>query len=115
MPTNFLLASSAIIPLLALTLIIELRHFELPHRLPWLAFVGFVLYMIVTVNGEWIGLGSLEKGHLASGLFGGGIDVVWTAMAALTLGIGGPTHRSDLRPALHDAVTAGRRTLRVAR
>lgn len=83
MPTNFVLVSSAVIPLLALTLLVELRAFEPPASMSTggrLGVLGAFLWIAgLTAYGEWVCLRSLELGHLAAG----GTGAVWAAIANL--------------------------------
>jgi len=88
-PTNFLLASSAIIPLLALTLLVELRTYDArpggTDRKSALASFGAIV--LLTANGEWICLRSLQVGRLVTGFPFPGVSGVWAAILLLSIAI----------------------------
>lgn len=99
MPTNFLLASSAVIPLLALAVMIELQHYDPPPQAPaalswrpwsprWALLLSFAFAAFITASGEWVCLRSLQVGHLVDGFDGAsGTDAVWIAIALLSFTI----------------------------
>ena len=89
--TNFLLACSAVIPLLALAALLELRAYGMPKMPPQIPvrrvriaqvaqFVGFLTIVGVTGWGEFVCLRSLEVGRLVAG----GTGIAWAAITAQT-------------------------------
>jgi hypothetical protein len=90
--TNFLLASSAIIPLLALALLIELRGFDMPKPpsqasrsqtifVRWSGILCFVVIAGMSCYGEWVCLRSLELDRVV----GFGTTAVWGAIVILAV------------------------------
>lgn len=86
MSADFLLACSAVIPLLGLAILIELRAFDVPleaRPIPRRLKLG-ALFSVLYLAGfagyaEWVCLRSLELGHLT----GGGTFIIWAALAVL--------------------------------